>query len=133
MDTSGWACYFVEEDDFQVLTDNIVRRYKKSRTPILTTNYVLTELVALLNRRVRSSRVQQIQQIEMLRTSDWIEIVHVDAALDEAAWQRLKARSDKTWSLMDCTSFVLMQRRGIVEALTTDHHFEQAGLTRLLR
>ena len=28
--------------------------------------------------------------------------------------------------------FVLMKERGLLEALTTDHHFEQEGLRKLL-
>jgi predicted nucleic acid-binding protein len=27
----------------------------------------------------------------------------------------------------------VMQQRGLIEALTTDHHFEQAGFVRLLK
>jgi len=42
-------------------------------------------------------------------------------------------RPDKTWSLVDCASFVVMQKRGITEALTSDVHFEQAGFIRLLK
>ena len=42
-------------------------------------------------------------------------------------------RLDKDWSLTDCISFVVMRERGIAEALTADHHFEQAGFTILLR
>ena len=42
-------------------------------------------------------------------------------------------RSDKAWSMTDCLSFVIMKRDGLVEALTTDHHFEQAGFTILLK
>jgi predicted nucleic acid-binding protein len=45
----------------------------------------------------------------------------------------LADRPDKEWSLVDCTSFVLMERRGLTEALTTDHHFEQASFVRLLQ
>jgi predicted nucleic acid-binding protein len=44
----------------------------------------------------------------------------------------LQSRLDKDWSLCDAVSFVLMQQRGVTEALTTDHHFEQAGFVRLL-
>ena len=36
-------------------------------------------------------------------------------------------------SLTDCFSFVLMQRLGLTEALTSDLHFEQAGFKALLR
>jgi predicted nucleic acid-binding protein len=42
------------------------------------------------------------------------------------------ARVDKDWSLTDCISFVVMQERGLTEALTADRHFEQAGFTILL-
>ena len=41
-------------------------------------------------------------------------------------------RPDKNWSLTDCISFVVMQQHGITEALTADHHFDQAGFTILL-
>jgi predicted nucleic acid-binding protein len=44
----------------------------------------------------------------------------------------LTQRQDKDWSLVDCASFIIMQRRGITETLTTDHHFEQAGFRLLL-
>lgn len=41
--------------------------------------------------------------------------------------------ADKAWSLTDCISFTIMQENNIVEALTTDRHFEQAGYKALLR
>jgi predicted nucleic acid-binding protein len=40
---------------------------------------------------------------------------------------------DKDWSVTDCASFVIMDHRRIVEALTHDHHFEQKGYRALLR
>ena len=42
------------------------------------------------------------------------------------------ARPDKEWSLTDCISFVVMADEGLNEAVTGDHHFEQAGFTALL-
>jgi hypothetical protein len=44
-----------------------------------------------------------------------------------------RQRADKDWSLTDCISFVVMRQRGLTEALTGDHHFEQAGFVALLR
>ena len=41
-------------------------------------------------------------------------------------------RPDKTWSLTDCISFVVMNQEGIHQAMTADHHFEQAGFSILL-
>ena len=37
------------------------------------------------------------------------------------------------WSLTDCISFLAMKEFGSEEALTTDHHFEQAGFRALLK
>lgn len=42
-------------------------------------------------------------------------------------------RQDKEWSLTDCISFVVMADEHLTDALTGDHHFEQAGFTALLK
>jgi predicted nucleic acid-binding protein len=42
------------------------------------------------------------------------------------------ARSDKQYSLTDCTSMEAMRQEGIVEILTHDIHFRQEGFTILL-
>jgi predicted nucleic acid-binding protein len=44
-----------------------------------------------------------------------------------------QTRPDKSWSLTDCASFLIMDRRKIAEALTHDRHFEQRGYRVLLR
>ena len=71
--------------------------------------------------------------MESLRTSPFVEIVQVDKALDDLAWQMFANHPDKVWSLVDCASFCIMQQRDITEAFTTDQHFEQAGFIRLLK
>ena len=62
-----------------------------------------------------------------------VEVVWVDEALHRRAQAYLEQRLDKRYSLCDAVSFMLMQERGLWDALTTDHHFEQAGLQTLLR
>ena len=57
----------------------------------------------------------------------------IDNVTDTLAWTLYKSRLDKAWSLVDCSSFVVMQQLGIQKALTTDQHFEQAGFIRLLK
>ena len=44
------------------------------------------------------------------------------------AVQLSRERPDKEWGLRDCVSFLVMQDRGLTDALTTDEHFQQVGL-----
>jgi len=60
------------------------------------------------------------------------EVVWIDEELHEKGMALLQARLDKSYSLCDAISFVLMREQGIQEALTTDRHFEQEGFRRLL-
>lgn len=62
----------------------------------------------------------------------FIDFVFVHDELHEMALDLLTERPDKDWSLCDAVSFILMRDWEIQDALTTDHHFEQAGFRRLL-
>jgi predicted nucleic acid-binding protein len=67
-----------------------------------------------------------------LLDSPEIDIHWVDQHLHREALALLFARLDKTYSLCDAVSFIVMRRHGLTDALTTDHHFEQEGFRRLL-
>jgi len=43
------------------------------------------------------------------------------------------SRMDQEWTLTDCISFVVMRDLGLTDALTADHHFEQAQMVSLFR
>lgn len=133
VDTAGWGHLVDPTQTYHSLAAAIYRTARQQGRKIVTTNYVIAELVALLTSPLRIPRPATIAFIEGVKTSPYVEVVHVDLWLDEEAWQLLKSRQDKEWSLVDCASFVLMRQRGIFEALTTDHNFEQAGFVRLLK
>ncbi|MFZ1471891.1 MAG: PIN domain-containing protein [Anaerolineae bacterium] len=132
-DTSGWANLVDKTQPQFEVAARLYRDIRQRGLRMVTTNYVMIELVALLTSPLRLPRKRIIAVIDGIRTSPYFEVIQVDTVLDKNAWQLLKQRPDKEWSLVDCASFVVMQQRGIVEALTTDHHFEQAGFVRLLR
>lgn len=50
----------------------------------------------------------------------------------EQAVELFRERSDKAWSLTDCLSFVVMSEEQLVDALSADHHFKQAGFRAML-
>jgi uncharacterized protein len=97
----------------------------------LTHNYILAELVALGNSR-RVPRQVLLEFSERLLNDGEVESLWIDEQPHREGLALLNNRQDKTYSLCDAVSFVLMRERGETEALTTDHHFEQEGLVRLL-
>ena len=133
VDTSGWASFFVSTELHHAKAVELMTRWRQQNWSVVTTNYVLSELVALFNSPLRVPRPKILDYIKTIRTRIWVEVVHIDPSLDEAAWQLFGDRLDKEWSLVDCASFIVMQQRGLTDALTSDHHFEQAGFIQLLK
>lgn len=101
------------------------------REPLVVTEYVLWEAVNALS--APSSRGKVHALLARIRSDPNIEVIPASSELFEAGVQLHAQRPDKEWSLTDCISFVVMQRRGITRALAYDHHFEQAGFEALLR
>jgi predicted nucleic acid-binding protein len=132
-DTSGWANYFVRSEPFHAVAVQLMRQWHQEGIKVVTTNYILAELVALFSSPLKIPRQHQIQAVETISSSCWTEVIHVDPLLHGRAWDFLKKHDDKMWSLVDCSSFIVMQERGISAGFTTDHHFEQAGFLRLLK
>ncbi len=132
-DTSGWASFFVETEVHHAKVLRLMEQWQQKTRRVVTTNYVLSELLPLLTMRLHVRRKRALNLIEPIRLDPLVEIVHIDESLDADAWRLLENRLDKAWSLVDAASFVVMKNRRITEALTTDHHFEQAGFTRLLK
>jgi predicted nucleic acid-binding protein len=132
-DTSGWAHFAVRKESAHAEAVDHIRKVCDSGGRLVTTSYVLAELTAILTSPIRLPRVTQIDFLKAIRTADWVEVVHIDPVLEAAAWQLWESRPDKDWSLVDCSSFAVMQTRGLTATLTGDHHFEQAGFAALLR
>jgi uncharacterized protein len=133
IDTSGWASLFVASQPYHSPAEQYFRAFIQQNRKIYTTNYVITELVALLNSPLKVPRPQIFEIVDAIKSSVYVEVIHIDSKTDASAWQLCKDRLDKAWSLVDCSSFVVMKDQKIQEALTTDQHFEQAGFIRLLK
>ena len=103
--------------------------YLDAERRFVTHDLILVEAFSLLTKRLHKRAA--IQTVGALRASLKIEIVPVQADLLEAAWVRCERYADKDWDWIDCTSFELMERRGLREALSLDHHFVQAGFVAL--
>jgi predicted nucleic acid-binding protein len=133
VDTSGWASLFIHSQTYYPQAEKYFRLAIQNQQKIYTTNYVIAELVALLNSPLRVSREKVFEIVDAIKTVSYVEVIHVDKEIDTLAWKLCKSRLDKAWSLVDCSTFIVMQKLDIQEALTTDQHFEQAGFIRLLK
>ena len=96
---------------------------------LITTDAVLLEIGNALAKNFREA---SIQVIDDFLTSDKIQIVSLHPDLFQRAFSLYRSHLDKTWGLIDCVSFVVMRDAGVINALTTDKHFGQAGFRTLL-
>jgi predicted nucleic acid-binding protein len=127
LDTSGLLCMHHEG---KKLHEEACDAFLKAPL-LLIHNLILAEFVALLNAR-RLPRQPALNFVEALVHNQDIEVIWVDDSLHERAMSLLQNRLDKTYSLCDAVSFVIMRERDIIDALTTDHHFEQEGFRKVL-
>lgn len=101
------------------------------RSHILTTDWVLMEVADALAKSESRSRMRDF--ILHLRQASGCEVVPASRETLDRAVDLYHQRSDKEWTLTDCVSFVVMRERGLNQALTEDHHFEQAGFSILFK
>ena len=100
---------------------------------ILTSEWVLTELLNCFAETRQDLRSAASNAVASLRSSAAAFIVPQTSGGFSEAFHRYGERTDKGWSLTDCSSFLIMRQYGIDAALTYDKHFEQAGFKALLR
>lgn len=127
LDTSGLLCLHHKPESFH---DEACQAYKAAHVR-LTHGYVLAEFVALAQAR-HLPRLETLAFVTDLVANPDIETIWIAESLHEQAMTLLHRRLDKTYSLCDAVSFILMRERSIHEALTTDRHFAQEGFRKLL-
>ena len=105
-----------------------------SRDPqfrLVTTEWVLAEFGDAYSRP--NDRADFVAFYRSLVNHPRVRIIPADTRLFQRGVEFFGCRPDKRWSLTDCMSFVVMADEGILEALTGDRDFEQAGFTALLK
>ena len=109
-------------------TQAISWRFEFSRSyhgRTVTTEWVLTEVADAFSSP--DQRAIFVELLSELTHDPGLTISQATHELFERGIKLFSERADKSWSLTDCISFVVMEELGIHEALTADHHFQQAG------
>jgi predicted nucleic acid-binding protein len=127
IDTSYLLALVNTQDEYhekaQDLADLITER-------LITTEAVLIEFANSLTKP--QWRQLAVGTINDLREDPDVKIIPVNSDFFSKGLKLYSERLDKEWSLTDCISFVVMKERKLSDALTADHHFEQAGFRVLL-
>ncbi|MFM6219474.1 MAG: type II toxin-antitoxin system VapC family toxin [Dolichospermum sp.] len=131
LDTSFAIALSSVTDQNHARAVELANQIETNRTLLVTTQAILLEIGnALSKQRYRASAIQLLESLE---TDPNVEVVLLTNSLYQVAFNLFKQREDKEWGLVDCISFIVMQDRGITDALTADTHFQQAGFRALLR
>ena len=128
VDTSFVVALVNKRDQYHLRALDLASQFE--RRPPVTTDVVLLEIG---NALAKNFRAASIPVIDDFLTSSKIQIVHLYPDLFHKAFSLYRSCLDQTWGLIDFVSFIVMREAGIVESLTADKHFEQAGFRALLR
>jgi predicted nucleic acid-binding protein len=121
-DTAYWIALVVKQDQYHERAKAWSLRVKGR---IITTVPVLLETANALARL--ATRAACVAILDNLQKRKNVEVAPLSQQLWQRAWELYCDRKDKTWSLTDCSSFLVMGDCGLTDALTPDEHFKQAG------
>jgi hypothetical protein len=127
-DTSCFVCLGSSDDEFHQCA---VEWFRQCRDTVVTTEYVLVESGNWFSKAKRRQSFSAL--MDQLPNDPQVSIVPASRDLFARGLELYRRRQDKDWSMTDCISFVVMEDQQITAALSTDHHFEQAGFLVLLK
>jgi hypothetical protein len=131
LDTAYAIALSSPNDRFHRPAVQLADELKSAGTRLVTTRAILLEIGnALSKQRHRRAAAALLDSLDV---DPKVEIIPLSEQLYARALQLYRERPDKEWALTDCVSFIVMEDRGINEALTTDEHFQQAGFQVLMR
>ena len=94
---------------------------------LFTTNYVLVESFALVQRRLGLDALQVLCGHFL----PLVEVIWLDRVIHDAAVSAVLTAARRKLSFVDCVSFEVMRRQGATRAFTLDGHFEEQGFVRI--
>ena len=127
-DTSFYVAVLSPRDTYHASAASIAHTIQGR---VITTEYVLLEVATFFS--AVTHRTTFLELLRVLENDPATTLLPCSADLWQRGLTLFAERMDKDWSLTDCISFVVMQDLELREALTTDHHFEQAGFVALLK
>ena len=124
IDTSYVLGLYNKGDQYHKLCVDAMPLAQKARK-LYITDAVLMEIgnaFSGVQRRVQGGKI-----IRDFLNAAHVTVEHLTPEYFEEALQLYEQYSDKQWGMVDCLSFVIMQKYNLNTCLGTDYHFVQAG------
>lgn len=122
VDTGFWFALQVGSDERSPVAQEL---WQENGEPLVTSNLVIGETWTLLRRRVHHEAA--VLFLDLIDQSPRASTLRVDADVEDEAWRWLRRHDERVYSFVDATSFALMRRLRIREALAFDGDFAAAG------
>ena len=122
VDSSFWVALRFRRDERHPAATAL---WGATRGPLVTTNHVVGETWTFLRRRIGYRHA--VEFIDAVERSPSLRTEHVGRETEEEAWRWLRRHGERSFSFVDATSFAVMRRLRIREALAFDDDFETAG------
>lgn len=106
-------------------TTPIILRLTSPPEPLVTTDYIVDELLTLLKMRGEFDRALRLG--ESLLNESIAQVEWVSQGDVREAWNVFSNYRDKGWSFTDCVSHAIIRRLGVRTAFSFDQHFRQFG------
>lgn len=121
VDTSFWVALRFRRDANH---DAAIRLWAPGRA-LLTTNHVVGETWTFLRRR--DGHASAVAYMDAVEAATWLTVVRIDESMEQEAWAWLRRHDERAYSFIDATSFAVMRRERIREALAFDGDFSAVG------
>lgn len=122
VDTSAWFAYANRQDPDHQRVGHVLRTFQGR---LITSNFIFDETVTLCLYRLGHPVAATVGTVLMDPTV--VAMVRITPEDELQAWALWLARPDKTYSFTDCTSFVVMRRLGLQQAIAIDTDFQREG------
>ena len=126
LDTGAFLALLVAEDANHPRAKELFGLASAEGWLLFTTNAVVVETYSVLLARARDGRRAAIAFLDAV-LGDGYRVERVRRADEDRAIALVRAHEDKTYSLCDALSFVVMERLGITDAIAFDRHFRAYG------
>jgi predicted nucleic acid-binding protein len=123
VDTSVFLAVLAEDDSNNAIAAETLATLAENGEQLITTNYILVESYALIQRRMGMNAVQDFQNTILPS----LALVWVNAEEHQQAMKRFLSENRRNLSFVDCSSFETIQKAGIDKVFTFDGHFREQG------